>query len=105
MFTIAKDAAKTGTETVTETVTKTAEQRHRALSLQYDCSMKEDDDDDVSAGSDAVSDDAFEAAASDFNKFDGFPFATQTQSSIRSKKFRITLRAKKRKSRKDCKGS
>jgi len=31
-----------------------------------------------------------EAEASDFNKFDGFPFATQTQSSIRSKKFRIT---------------
>lgn len=30
------------------------------------------------------------AEASDFNKFDGFPFATQTQSSIRSKKFRIT---------------
>lgn len=64
-----------------------------------------DDDGEVSAGSDAVSDDAFEAAASDFNKFDGFPFATQTQSSIRSKKFRITLRAKKRKSRADCKGS
>lgn len=35
-----------------------------------------------------------EAAASDFNKFDGFPFATQTQSSIRSKKFRITLRGR-----------
>lgn len=67
--------------------------------------MKDDDgDDEASAGSDAVSDDAFEAAASDFNKFDGFPFATQTQSSIRSKKFRITLRAKKRKSRADCEG-
>jgi len=64
MFTIAKDTAVQG-------------HRHRFLS----------------AAGDTVGEvggiEGNEAAASDFNKFDGFPFATQTQSSIRSKNFEL----------------